>query len=98
MADQQQPSRLKNIGIVGIAALTGFIALVIIMVALLAGLWLDSLIGQRGPATVCLLVLSVPVSLYVMVRIALMLVRHIEISVPNSHVEGSHTLSDEKED
>lgn len=77
---EKQPSRVKNLTIAGILALTGFVALIIALLALILGLWLDSLFGMRGPVTVCLLVLSVPMSLYVMTRMALSLVRRIQLS------------------
>ena len=94
-------SRLKNLGLAGIAALTGFIALTIVIVALMLGLWLDARLGQRGPATVCLLVLSVPFSLFVMVRIALALVSHIDVVVPSQEdvvTQEGVVTSDEKEE
>lgn len=73
--EEKRPSRLKNLGIVGITALTGFIAVVVVIVALIVGLWIDAQIGRRGPATICLLVASVPVSLFLMIRLALGLVK-----------------------
>lgn len=42
------------------------------------GLWLDSLMGQRGPATLCLLVLSIPISLWLMTKITLMMLQFIQ--------------------
>lgn len=85
------PSRIKNLTIAGILALTGCLTLVIALGALFIGLWVDSLFGQRGPATVCLLVASAPLSLYLMVRIALGLVKRID-PPKNSHVteQSSH--------
>jgi ABC-type protease/lipase transport system fused ATPase/permease subunit len=74
------PSRTRNLGITGITALTGCISLVIIFVALFIGLTIDRLLGVRGPATICLLVLSVPVSLFLMIQVALRLVRQVEPS------------------
>jgi hypothetical protein len=78
---KKQPSRVKNLTIAGILALTGFIALVIALLALFIGLWLDSLLGQRGPITVCLLVLSVPFSLWLMTRLALSLVQRLPLTM-----------------
>lgn len=75
---ERKPARLKNLTLAGISALTGCITLVVVLIALLAGLWLDSLLGQRGPATICLLVLSVPVSLFLMIRVALGLINRIQ--------------------
>lgn len=93
---KKQPSRTRNLTITGITALTGCVALIVVMVALFAGLWIDSLLGRRGPATICLLVSSVPVSLYLMVRIALTLVKQIQPSAP---VKNSRLIvQDEKEE
>jgi len=74
----KKSSRFKNLGFAGVAALTGFVPLIVIIGALFIGLWLDSRIGRRGPATIVMLLLSTPVSLYVMTRIALSLVKHIQ--------------------
>lgn len=79
----QKPSRLRNLTIAGITALTGCVGLVIAVAALLLGLWLDSLLGRRGPATICLITLSAPVGLYVMVKLAFALVRYFEPFEPN---------------
>jgi predicted permease len=74
----QKPSRIKNLGIAGISALTGCVSLIVVLGALFIGLWLDRVVfGQRGPATICTLVASVPVSLFLMIRIALALVQKI---------------------
>lgn len=54
-----------------VAGQVGCFTLVIVFVALLVGIWLDSQIGRKGPFTVGLLLLSIPISLFVMVRIAL---------------------------
>lgn len=88
----QKPTRIKNLSIAGILALTGLVTIVIALGALFLGLWLDSLLGVRGPATVCLLVVSAPFSLFLMVRIALALVKRIEPSAVSDAV-----ASDEKE-
>lgn len=92
-SDRRQ-ARLRNWFLAGIAALTGLVALIIVLVALLAGLWLDSLLGQRGPATICLLVLSVPITLFVMVRVALGLVRKLQ----TWPIALNEPLSQEKEE
>lgn len=92
--DQRRPSRIKNLSIAGISALTGCVSLIVVTLALFIGLWLDSLMGQRGPATLCLLVLSVPLSLYIMIRMALGLVKQLPPPVPPNDVVSS----DEKEE
>lgn len=86
--------RIRNLSIAGILGLTGCLTIIIALSALFIGLWIDSLIGQRGPATVFLLIASAPVSLYMMVRITLMLVGKLD-SPTNTHVE---TLSSQEEE
>jgi len=74
MAENRQ-GRLKNLGIVGITALSGFVTVALVVAALIVGLWLDSLLGVRGPATICLLIASVPLSLALMIWLTLTLVK-----------------------
>ncbi len=81
MADRG-PSRAKNLTLVVIAAQAGCATLLIVFPALFIGLWLDAQMGQRGPFTIGLLILSVPLSLYLMVRIALGAVRRMVPRLP----------------
>lgn len=90
--------KIQNLSLAALAALAGFVSVVIILVALFLGLWLDHLLGQRALFTIGLLVLSVPVSLYTMLRIVMGSVDKItrigsphnkEKSVPNVE-EDSH--------
>ena len=63
---------------VGIVTLSGCLGFIIALTALVLGLWFDSLIGRRGPFTICLLVLSVPLNLYIMVKVAFALTRFLQ--------------------
>jgi hypothetical protein len=74
----QPPSRVKNLTLAVMAGQAGCASLVFIVVALLIGIWLDARFGVRGPFTVGLLLLSIPLSLFVMVRIALGTIKQIE--------------------
>ena len=74
---QRKPQRLNYIGWFGVVTLTGCLGFIIALTALIAGLWIDSLIGRRGPVTICLLVLSVPLNLYIMVKLAYLLTRYL---------------------
>ena len=78
--DQKQPVQqyAKNLGLAAVAGQAGFITLIIVFSALFLGLWLDSLMGWRGPLTCCSIVVSVPISMYVMMRIALNAVGRIQ--------------------
>jgi magnesium-transporting ATPase (P-type) len=87
----KKPSRIKNLGIAGISALTGCVSLIVVLGALLLGLWVDSFLGHDTRiATLCLLVASVPLSLLLMVRMALGLVRQIEPSVSADRDTNTH--------
>jgi hypothetical protein len=94
----QPPSRTRNLGITGITALTGCVSLVVIFVALLIGLTIDQIIGRRGLATICLLVLSVPLSLYLMIQLALYLVKQIPPPTPGPTTTRRKTFYEEKEE
>jgi hypothetical protein len=61
-----------------VAAQAGCVTIIIIVAALLVGLWLDAQAGRRGLFTIGLLVLSVPFTLFLMVRIALGAVNRIQ--------------------
>lgn len=77
--------------------MSGFVSLLIVIAALLLGLWIDSLIGQRGPATVCVVVLSVPLSLFVMVKITLTMVKQIQPQPPAQQHPAAQARMKEEE-
>lgn len=64
-------SRPRNLAYAAIAGQAGLVTILVVFIALFAGLWLDAQFGLRGPFTIGLLVLSVPFSLFLMVRLAL---------------------------
>jgi uncharacterized membrane protein len=55
-----------NLALAIVAGLVGLLTVVIIMIAFLAGRWLDNQFGYDGLFTVILMVASVPVTLIVM--------------------------------
>ncbi len=73
-----QPSRAKNLGYAAVAAQSGCLNIVIILGALLLGLFLDSVFGVKGPFTIVLLLAAIPLALFVMVRLALGAVKQIQ--------------------
>jgi hypothetical protein len=73
------PDRARNLSVAGVAGLTGFLGLAVVMCALFTGMWVDAQLGLRGPATVCLLVSSVPASLALMVVLTLRLISQIDV-------------------
>ncbi len=72
------PTRIKNLTLAAVAAQSGCFTLVIVMGALLLGLALDAHFERKGLFTIGLLLLSVPFSLFLMVRIALGAVKMIQ--------------------
>jgi hypothetical protein len=75
---KEQPSRAKNLGYATVAAQSGCLNIFIIVGALILGLTLDAAFGVKGPFTVSLLLLSVPLALFVMVKLALGAVKQIQ--------------------
>lgn len=92
MSHEQHPPRLRNLTIAGLSGLTGCAAILIVFSALFLGLVIDNLLGTRGPATACLLILSVPLSLYIMIKIALTLIQRIQLT------QNTQDQTDEKEE
>lgn len=86
---QSPPSRVKNMSYAIIAGQSGFVTIVIVVGALLLGMWLDSLLGFRGLFTILLVVLSVPVSLMVMLRIVLTAVQAIQPPQNNKSISAA---------
>lgn len=78
LMEERQVRRIKNLSLAGIAALTGCVAVIVILGALLLGLWLDSRTGRSGIAVVCTLILSAPLSLFLMTTLALAIVGRIQ--------------------
>ncbi len=76
--DPHKASRARNLAYAAVAGQAGFSTVVLVIAALLLGLWVDSLFGLRGPFTIVFVVLSVPVSLLVMLRIVLAATRAIQ--------------------
>lgn len=83
------PSRIKNLSYTAVAGFAGCFITVMVIAALLVGLWLDARFGLRGPFTVGLVVLSVPVTLWLVVRIVLRLLK--EIQPPPKNHPDEHT-------
>ncbi|MDX2163281.1 MAG: hypothetical protein SF162_18325 [bacterium] len=76
-----QAARMRNLAYAALAAQSGCFPAVFIIGALLVGLWLDAQLGQRGPITVALLLLSIPVSLSLMVLFSLRNIKRMTTSI-----------------
>ncbi len=76
MPSQSDPGRPKaqyaqNIALASTVSQVGCGNVVVIIAALLLGLWLDNLLNTRPILTIVFILVSIPVSLYSVVRIAL---------------------------
>jgi len=70
--EDQGKDRLRyalNLTLAGVAGQVGCLTLLVIMVALFAGLWLDKAFQTKPLFTVILMIGSVPVTLFLMFRV-----------------------------
>ncbi len=65
-APQDRKTRIMNLTLASVAGQVGCLTLVIILAAVLGGLWLDNQYQTKPMFTIGLLVVSIPISLLVM--------------------------------
>ena len=75
-------SKILNLTLASVAAQVGCLTLVIILGAVLGGLWLDNRYGSKPMFTVGLLVASIPVSLAIMFIVVRFAVSKIKTRLP----------------
>lgn len=80
-----------NLTYAAIAGQAGCLTLTIVFSALLGGLWLDSQLNQSGLCVFGALVLSIPISLFAMLRLALSAINRIQL--PDNSDSKHHTGS-----
>ncbi len=71
-----------NLGLAGFAGQVGCLTLVIIIGALVGGLWLDNQLGVKPLFTILFLLGSVPITIFVMFRVAMSAIAKIKPVVP----------------
>jgi hypothetical protein len=71
MGKQQPNDYMRNLALASLAGQAGCVTVVLIFAALFAGLFLDAQLGTRPVFTLGLILMSVPLSLFVMVRLML---------------------------
>ena len=71
MTEPPASTRISNISVATIAGAAGCVMTIAIVGALVLGIVIDKLLGFRGPFTVGLVLVSAPVSLYVVIRMVL---------------------------
>lgn len=97
MSQTPEPQRDRkqywlNLTLAGVAGQVGCLTLVIILVAVFGGLWLDARFQTRPVFTIVLLIASIPVSLAVMFYVVRLATSKIKAGPPkeeSNHKEGS---------
>ncbi len=69
--DKDRAIQALKVALVGVIGQVGCLTLVVILVALLAGLWLDNQFQTRPLFVVILLLASVPLTIFLMIRVVL---------------------------
>ena len=83
--DQQQINQTALLA--GIVGQIGCVTVVLVAIALGAGVFLDNLLGTKPIFTILLLVGSVPVTLYIIVRISLTAAARVQPAPPAENLE-----------
>lgn len=83
-AEQRGNRAWLNLALFGVAAQSGCLTLVIVLVALLGGLWLDAQFQTRPMLTILLVLLSIPVSLITMFFVVRLATAKIKANLENS--------------
>lgn len=78
------PDYARNMALVGVAGQAGCLTVMIIFLALFAGMFLDSRLDTHPVLTIGLVLLSVPVSLYAMIRLMLSSLAAIKTETPDA--------------
>ena len=95
--DKKLQQYALNLSLAGVAGLAGLASIIIIFTALFVGLWLDNRTDQQGMYTIILLLLSVPVSLFTMVKIVLGSVSRI-VPQPPQHKQNENVPEPEEDE
>lgn len=90
--DEKNPSRIKNSAVMSISVLTGCTGLIIVLIALFLGLQIGNQFEQRGLIVVCFVTASAPISLAVMVAMALGILKR--LSKPGEQISENSNEED----
>ncbi len=89
------PSHTLGVALASTVSQVGCVTTIIVIGALLLGMWLDSLLDTRPTLTVALTLISIPISLFSLVRIALAATARVrsagDVSVNESAVNDAST-------
>ena len=88
MSSNRPEGVAKNLVLAGMLSQVGCVTVVIVVGALLAGLWVDSLFNTRVLFTILFLLASIPVSVYSLVRVALSTAAQFQSDIKHEEKEG----------
>lgn len=93
MGQNRQNNYVRNLALAAVAGQAGCLSVVLVFLALFAGLFLDARLDTHPVFTIGLVLASVPLSLYAMVRLLLASVGAIRHTPPAGTAAGSHAES-----
>lgn len=82
MDHKPNPDYIRNLALASVAGQAGCMTVVLVFAALFAGIFLDNRLDTRPAFTLGLILLSVPVSLFAMIRLMLSSVGAIKFASP----------------
>lgn len=88
MSSNRPDGIAQNLVLAGLVSQIGCVTVVIIVGALLGGLWADRLFNTSPLFTVLFLLLSIPVSVYSLVRVALSTAAQFQSDIKHKEKEG----------
>ncbi|MBI5958026.1 MAG: AtpZ/AtpI family protein [Chloroflexi bacterium] len=84
MTQKSNPDYVRNLALASVAGQSGCMTVILIFMALFAGMFLDARLNTHPLFTIGLVLVSVPVSLYMMIRLLLSSVAAIKHPAQNS--------------
>jgi hypothetical protein len=84
MNQKLSPEHVRNLALAAAAGQAGCSTLILVFLALFAGMFLDARLNTHPIFTLGLVLLSIPVSLYAMVRLVLSMVSRITLPPPQN--------------
>jgi F0F1-type ATP synthase assembly protein I len=84
MTQRNNPDYVRNLALASVAGQAGCTTIILVFLALFAGMWLDARLDTHPVFTVGLILVAVPVSLYAMIRLMLSSVASLRLAPPKA--------------
>jgi hypothetical protein len=79
------PQSSVNLALASVAGIGGCLVLIVVIIALFAGLWLDNTLGTKPLFTLLLVLGSVPVGIFLMYRVAIGVIARSQIQTKTTN-------------